>query len=179
MYLQEQLAKWEDYELTRSQLHSFVDASKQKLDGCLSLADEHTAMDSAPKTVADLVHCELSSAQLLLSEVDARRPQIEYLHSLSTALLDTASEARQESLRGELEGLRDADSVLTSSLSARISQLQVLDQQWADVNTRKEELLAAIEEKQFLLQETMQNQSLTPDQQYEIVNVSVCCMNHR
>jgi len=94
---------------------------------------------------------------------------LDRLQQTSVVLADTASEARQIALRHEITTLIDAVVELTEMLTRHITRLEVLDQHWTELGTQSSELKTLLAEKQETLQQTVNDTSLTPDQQYAAV----------
>ena len=164
--MKERLAKWEEYEAGKNLLELFVDDIRLKLRDAGAQCEPVT-------DAAELVRQRLLSARELSAAVECRRTDLDRLQQTSVVLADTASEARQIALRHEITTLIDAVVELTEMLTRHITRLEVLDQHWTELGTQSSELKTLLAEKQETLQQTVNDTSLTPDQQYAAVKVRV------
>lgn len=165
---QEQLGRWEDYETTKSQLQDVSETASERMK---HLSRTPSFADAPPSAVAESVHEQLISTKELLASVKAQQPKIDRLHVLGDTLGDMASEARQEALRLELAAITDRNESMSDELTTRITRLEALDRSWAYLATQSDELSTLLADKQAELRHAVEDSSLTPDQQYEIVKV--------
>jgi hypothetical protein len=168
VHVQEQLTKLEEYEIIKSELLQFFECTSERLS---YTPDVTSRISSRPVNMADLIHEHLASTQQLLESVEFQKAKIDRLQHLGNLASDMSSEKRRSVFLSEMKTVTGSYELLLSTLTSRNTKLSELDLNWSYMSSQSSELMALLTETQNTLRQAVEDDSLTPQQQYEIIKV--------
>ncbi|CAH1803094.1 unnamed protein product, partial [Owenia fusiformis] len=139
---------WERYEKDKSQFENHLEHIQEELEQLPSLTSHKVVQD------------ELQKKRQLISLHDSIKPLAIQIEQLSETLKQAASDERKESIRAEISTLTDQLGRVTAQLNGRVTELEVKEENWADLHARLDDLSTTMEKKEKILHATLSSTDL-------------------